>query len=111
MPFSAVTRCIGLLRDWLAALPPHLSWSAAMAPSHRRVVAVLHLRYWTTLIYAQRPFLLHAATRAGELAGDKRSRAFDELSGLCLDAADKSVAIVKRMRHQGLLSSLVLFDS
>lgn len=30
---------------------------------------------------------------------------------LCLDAAETSVAIVRKMRDGGLLSSLVLFDS
>ncbi|KAK3380815.1 hypothetical protein B0H63DRAFT_396681 [Podospora didyma] len=110
VPFSAVTGCIGDLRDWLAKLPPHLCWSSGMAPSHGRAVAVLHLRYWLTLIHVQRPFLLYAVTRGEELSGDKR-RWYEELSGLCLDAAEKSVGIIKRMRDHGLLSSLVLFDS
>ncbi|KAH8904647.1 hypothetical protein BR93DRAFT_970584 [Coniochaeta sp. PMI_546] len=110
VPFSAVTGCIGGLRDWLAGLPPHLCWSAGMAPGHRRAVAVLHLRYWTTLIHVQRPFLLYAVTRGGELEGNKK-RWYEELSGLCLDAAEKGVVIIRRMREHGLLSSLVLFDS
>lgn len=110
VPFSAVTGCIGDLRDWLARLPPHLCWSSGMSPSHRRAVAVLHLRYWTTLIHVQRPFLLYAVTRGAELEGNKK-RWYEELSGLCLEAAEKSVAIVARMRESGLLSSLVLFDT
>lgn len=110
VPFSAVTGCIGDLRDWLARLPPHLCWSGGMSPSHRRAVAVLHLRYWTTLIHVQRPFLLYAVTRGAELEGNKK-RWYEELSGLCLEAAEKSVGFVTRMREFGLLSSLVLFDS
>ncbi|KAK3313207.1 putative Zn(II)2Cys6 transcription factor [Apodospora peruviana] len=114
VPLSVVTGCISDLRDWLAKLPPHLCWSSGTAPSHRRAVAVLHLRYWMALIRVQRPFLLYTATHSlaadEQLSGDKK-RWYEELSGLCLDAADKSVGIVKRMRDHGLLSSLVLFDS
>lgn len=113
VPFSAVTACIGDLRDWLAKLPPHLCWSPVMAPSHRRAVAVLHLRYWTTLIHVQRPFLLYTMTRRKELArsGEDKKRWYEELSHLCVDAAEKAVAIVRTMREYDVLSSLVLFDS
>ncbi len=113
VPFSAVTACLADLRDWLDKLPPHLRWSSATPPAHRRAVAVLHLRYWTTLIYAQRPFLLYRATRRGRgaeaLSGDKKRR-YEELSEQCLDAARRAAEIVKRMRDHSLLSSLVLFD-
>ncbi|KAB5542482.1 putative Zn(II)2Cys6 transcription factor [Coniochaeta sp. 2T2.1] len=110
VPFSAVAGCMGELRDWLAALPPHLCWSSGMPPSHRRAVAVLHLRYWTTLIHVQRPFLLYTVTRGAELRDDQK-KWYEELSNLCLDAAEKSVGILKNMRDHSLLSSLVLFDS
>jgi hypothetical protein len=110
VPFSAVAGCMAELRDWLAALPPHLGWSDHLPPPHRRAVAVLHLRYWTTLIHVQRPFLLYTVARGAELAADQR-RWYEELSVLCLDAADKSVAILRNMRDHCLLSSLVLFDS
>ncbi|KAK4155411.1 putative Zn(II)2Cys6 transcription factor [Chaetomidium leptoderma] len=118
VPFSAVAARLADLRDWLAKLPPHLCWSSGTAPAQCRAVAVLHLRYWTALIYVQRPFLLYTATRGARggrgadevLSGEKRRR-YEELSGTCLDAARKAVGIVKRMRHHGLLSSLVLFDS
>lgn len=110
VPLAAVTACVAELRGWLAALPPHLCWSSGMPPAHRRAVGTLHLRYWTTLIHVQRPFLLFAVTRGGELEGDKK-RWYEELSGLCLEAAEKGVGVLRRMREAGLLSSLVLFDS
>lgn len=110
VPFSAVTGCIGSLRDWLAEIPNHLRWSSSMAPSHRRAVSVLHLRYWTTLIHVQRPFLLYTVTRGTELQGDKR-KWYEELSHSCLEAAENSVTILKRMHEHGVLSSLLLFDS
>jgi hypothetical protein len=110
VPFPAVTGCIGDLRDWFAQLPPHLFWSAGMTPSHRRAIAVLHLRYWTTMIHVQRPFLLYTVTRGEELEGDKK-RWYEELSHSCLEAAEKSVVILRQMRDHGVLSSLVLFDS
>ncbi|KAK3689087.1 hypothetical protein B0T22DRAFT_490617 [Podospora appendiculata] len=113
VPFTAVTGCLADLREWLAKLPPHLTWTSGTSPSHRRAVAVLHLRYWTTLIHVQRPFLLYTVRHRGAelLPGSEKQRWYDELSGQCLDAADKAVGIVRRMRECGLLSSLVLFDS
>ncbi len=113
VPFSAVTACLSDLDGWLTQLPPHLAWSTGMPPAHRRAVAALHLRYWTTRIYAQRPFLLYTATRRGgpgALSGEKKHR-YEELSAQCLDAARKAVDMVRRMRDHNLLSSLVLFDS
>ncbi|KAG7291469.1 hypothetical protein NEMBOFW57_001488 [Staphylotrichum longicolle] len=112
VPFSAVTASLADLRGWLDELPPHLRWSSGTPPAHRRAVAVLHLRYWTTLLYAQRPFLLYTATRAP--AGgdsDRKRQRYEALSAQCLDAARKAADIIRRMRDHGLLSSLVLFDS
>ncbi|KAK3317326.1 putative fungal-specific transcription factor [Cercophora scortea] len=112
VPFTAVTGCLADLREWMAKLPPHLSWTSGTSPSHRRAVAVLHLRYWTALIHVQRPFLLYTVRRGAELPlGSEKQRWYDELSGQCVDAADKAVGIVRRMKECGLLSSLVLFDS
>ncbi|KAK4214693.1 putative Zn(II)2Cys6 transcription factor [Rhypophila decipiens] len=117
VPFSAVTGCLADLQGWLDKLPPHLAqgpWTAGTAPSHKRAVAVLHLRYWAAAIRVQRPFLLDTALRArpggaAPLPEVKAAR-YAELSAGCLTAAQKAVAIVERMRNHGLLTSLVLFD-
>ncbi|KAM7195921.1 putative Zn(II)2Cys6 transcription factor [Naviculisporaceae sp. PSN 640] len=117
VPFSAVTGCLADLQSWLDKLPPHLAqgpWTAGTAPSHRRAVAVLHLRYWAAVIRVQRPFLLDTALRArpggaAPLPEVKAAR-YAELSEGCLKAAQKARAIVERMRSHGLLTSLVLFD-
>ncbi|KAK4442233.1 putative Zn(II)2Cys6 transcription factor [Podospora aff. communis PSN243] len=111
VPFSAVTSCLSDLTSWFASLPPHLSWTTGTAPSHRRAIAVLHLRYWTALIHIQRPFLLDTATRSPSdtLPATKQAH-YANLSLSCLTSAHKAVSIISRMATHGLLSSLVLFD-
>ncbi|KAK0648092.1 fungal-specific transcription factor domain-containing protein [Cercophora newfieldiana] len=111
VPFSAVTSCLGDLQEWFEKLPPHLNWTTGTAPGHRRAVAVLHLRYWTTLIHIQRPFLLDTATRpSSRVLPPVKAARYAELSQGCLQSAHKAVAIVSRMKTHDLLSSLVLFD-
>lgn len=111
VPFSAVTTCLSDLHAWFSHLPSHLSWGTGTAPSHRRAIAVLHLRYWTTFIHIQRPFLLDTAIRSSSSSLPlSKKHHYEELSHSCLSSALSAITIVKRMREHRLLSSLVLFD-
>lgn len=108
---SAISDAIASLHAWHASMPPHLR-DAAQAPSyHNRSVAVLHLRYYSALVFATRPFLLYSVLRDAELKSSPKRRFFEDFGALCIDAARKSMGLLAYMRDAGLLTSLVTYDT
>jgi hypothetical protein len=82
-------------------------------PPHRRALAVLRLRYWTTLLHITRPFLLYAVVRAEQLQlmPPAKAKWYEDLSYSCIRAAQSAVRVLQQMLTHGTLSSLVLFDA
>src|SRR5690349_20956656 len=80
------------LREWLAGVPPYLSAMAPCAPLHKRPIAILHVRYWSVVILVSRPFLLCSLLRRTQLLQTSKMRHFEELSNVCVDAAEQSLS-------------------
>lgn len=97
------------LETWLHDVPLHLSTTAPVPDLHRRPVAMLHLRYWSTVMLITRPFLLCNLLRGDELHGTPKKRHFDRLATTCASAASASLDIFEGMAYE-VLSSLVLLD-
>ncbi|RSL82331.1 hypothetical protein CEP51_005252 [Fusarium floridanum] len=98
------------LNKWLQDLPPHLDWAQPVSPRYRRCVALLHLRYWSTVVLVTRPFLLCRLLRGSELVDAGKQEYFDDLAKTCMSAATTSIQILGEMVNQACVSSLVLFD-
>ncbi|CAI4214042.1 unnamed protein product [Parascedosporium putredinis] len=62
--------------------------------SRVRSVAVLHLRYWRTVMFATRPFLLHNVLRGRKLSDPIKQKWFDEFSNTCVGAGQKALDII-----------------
>lgn len=102
-----VTSILSSLQDWANNVPSHLSRTACVAPSHKRSVALLHVRYWSVVILATRPFLLCSVLRQADLDSPEKKRCYDELATICIDAAQNSLNVLKMMADEGLISSLL----
>lgn len=112
LSISTVSDALASLRGWHASIPHHLREASHAATFHQRSVAVLHLRYWSAAIFATRPFLLYSVLHPTQLAADSPKRAwFEDFSAVCVDAAARSLAVLRYMREAGLLSSLVTLDA
>ncbi|RMJ09838.1 hypothetical protein CDV36_010537 [Fusarium kuroshium] len=98
------------LNKWLKDLPPHLDRAQPASPRYRRCIALLHLRYWSTVILVTRPFLLCRLLRGSELVGTGKQEYFDELAKTCVSAATTSIQIFDEMVNEASVSSLLLFD-
>lgn len=110
LPINLVTQSLGTLRKWLEDVPYHLLWDCAVPPQHLRAIAVLHLRYWSSVLAISRPFLLLSVTKSGEIESAVRVKCYDKLSNACIEAAEMSVRILQRMQDMNVLSSLTLND-
>lgn len=91
-------------------MPAHLKYDVPAPPTHKRAVAVLHLHYWGTTILLTRPFLLYLVIKYSTLVSSKKIW-FERMAKICIDAAQKSIAIMQQMAEDGTLSSLTAFDS
>jgi len=108
--FSTVSNSLLLLQKWYRQIPAHLKYDVPSPPTHRRAVAIMHLQYWSTTILLTRPFLLYLVIKYGTLASSKKIW-FERMGKTCIDAAQKSAAILTQMEADGVLSSLTAFDS
>lgn len=104
---SKVTEILSSLREWANNVPSHLSRTTHVAPSHRRSVALLQVRYWSVVILTTRPFLLCSVLRQDQLTNKQKKKCYDELSNTCIDAAQSSLSVLQMMGEEGLLSSLI----
>ncbi len=111
LSISSVSEALSSLREWHASIPPHLRDAAQAATFHQRSVAVLHLRYWSATVFATRPFLLYSALHSSNLTDSPKKGWFEEFSGVCIDAAERSLQVLTYMHEAGLLSSLITFDA
>lgn len=134
LPISSVTNCLGALRHWLDTVPSHLRHnSASLHPQHRRAVSLLHLRFWTAVIALTRPFLLFLIAKSSSSSPSSTSspaeghgnangngaapppppvkrHIYEQMSSSCIEAAEAGVQVVRSMREDGTLSSLMLLD-
>ncbi|KAH7089813.1 aldehyde dehydrogenase-like protein [Paraphoma chrysanthemicola] len=108
--FSTVSNSLLLLQKWYKQMPAHLKYDVPAPPTHKRAVAVLHLHYWSTTILLTRPFLLYLVMKYSALVSSKKIW-FERMGKICIDAAQKSIAIMQQMADAGTLSSLTAFDS
>lgn len=108
--FSTVSNSLLLLQKWYRQMPAHLRYDVPTPPTHKRAVAALHLQYWSTTILLTRPFILFLVIKNNALASSKKIW-FERMSKICIDAAQKSIAILQQMADDGTLSSLTAFDS
>jgi len=110
LSLGKVTGILSSLRNWTAAVPSHLSRSAHIAPSQRRAVAMLHVRYFSVVILTTRPFLLCSVLCQERLQHPAKRKCYDELGQMCIDAAQNSLSILHTISHLKLLSSLTPSD-
>jgi hypothetical protein len=108
--FSTVSNSLLLLQKWYRQMPAHLKHDVPAPPTHKRAVAVLHLHYWSTTILLTRPFLLYLVIKNNALVSSKKIW-FERMGKICIDAAQKSIAILRQMAEDATLSSLTAFDS
>ncbi|KAF1936775.1 aldehyde dehydrogenase-like protein [Clathrospora elynae] len=108
--FSTVSNSLLLLQKWYRQMPAHLKYEIPAPLTHRRAIAVLHLQYWSTTILLTRPFLLYLVIKYSTLASSKKIW-FERMGKTCIDAAQKSIAILQQMANDDTLSSLTAFDS
>ncbi|KAL5615588.1 hypothetical protein BROUX41_005627 [Berkeleyomyces rouxiae] len=106
-----VMGCVTALHIWMDDLPLPLRNCKDGAHSHGRSIAILHLRYYSTMVLATRPFLQHAALKSGEAGLEVKRKAYHDLAMLCIDAATQSLEIMQHMQRNDLLSSLVSLDT
>ncbi|KAJ5781046.1 hypothetical protein N7457_006206 [Penicillium paradoxum] len=111
LPINLVTQSITTLKRWLENVPFHLRWDCPVPPQHFRSIAVLHLRYWSSVLSISRPFLLLSVTKSGEIDSAMRIKCYDKLSNACIEAAEMSIRILQRMKEMSVLSSLTLNDA
>ncbi|KAI9367621.1 fungal-specific transcription factor domain-containing protein [Aspergillus egyptiacus] len=110
LPMSRVFDSLTSLRSWLDDSPAYLSWDSPQPPQHRRPVSILHLRYCSSVIFVTRPFLLFTVSRPSAIRDAAKAQFYEELSGKCIEAAERAVGILRRMVTDGTLSSRILFD-
>ncbi|KAJ5827171.1 Fungal specific transcription factor [Penicillium robsamsonii] len=111
LPMSRVFESLNALKCWLNEVPPYLGWGSSHPPQHRRPVSILHLRYYSSVIFVTRPFLLFISSRRSTITHAAKAQCYEELSGKCIEAAERSAAILQRMVNDRTLSSRILFDS
>lgn len=107
--FAAVTAHVSSLQSWQASMPSHLKWGVPVAPTHRRSIGILHLNYWNAMMLLTQPFLLYLVLRGNTVKNPKKSW-FEKLGEICVDAAMNAAVVLKAMREEGSLSSLVTID-
>lgn len=107
---SKVDSVLCSLKQWRAQVSPHLSSTAPAAPSHRRPIALLHVRYWSAVMLVTRPFLLCNLLRQKQLKHSSKMTHFRDLGKTCIDAAAESLVILRSMASDGLLSSVIMAD-
>jgi aldehyde dehydrogenase (NAD+) len=108
--FSTVSNSLLLLQKWYRQIPAYLKYDTPVPPTHRRAVAVLHLQYWSTIVLLTRPFLLYLVLKHSTLISSKKIW-FERMGKSCIDAAQKSLALLQQMAAEGTSSSLTAFDS
>ena len=94
-------------------MPVHLRADSSLHPQHRRAVSLLHLRFWIATIALTRPFLLFTVAKMERQAAGMipvKRRIYERMSNVCVEAAENAVQILRRMREDGTLSSLMLLD-
>ncbi|KAL1891594.1 hypothetical protein Cpir12675_004903 [Ceratocystis pirilliformis] len=106
-----VMGCVSTLHTWMDDLPLPLRNCKDATQCHGRSIAILHLRYYSTMILATRPFLLHTALGSGESGMEAKRKTFQDLAMLCIDAASQSLDILQHMQANGLISSLASLDA
>ncbi|OAL22288.1 hypothetical protein AYO22_07332 [Fonsecaea multimorphosa] len=110
LPIKRVFNSLTCQYRWLESVPSYLHWKSSLPPQHRRAVAVLHLRYWVSIIFITRPFLLFSVTKPSRFTVPAKQKCYEELSTRCIQAAERAVEVVKHMREAEILSSMTLFD-
>lgn len=107
---NAVSQAVSDLEGWHSNMPFHLRDPSKVAKFHERSVGILHLKYWSAMIYATRPFLLYSALKRHELIQNPKQKWFRDFGAKCIDAAQNSLEMLGFLSGRGLLSSLMNLD-
>jgi aldehyde dehydrogenase (NAD+) len=108
--FSTISNLLLALQKWFQLIPAHLKQDVPVPPTHKRAVAALHLQYWGSTILLCRPFLLYLVLKHSTLDSSKKIW-FERMGKTCIDAAQRSLAILQQMAADNALSSVTAFDS
>ncbi|KAF2280517.1 aldehyde dehydrogenase-like protein [Westerdykella ornata] len=108
--FSTISSLLLALQKWLQTMPEHLKPDVPVPPTHKRAVAALHLHYWGCVILLSRPFLLSLVLKHTALDSNKKIW-FERMGKTCIDAAQKSLAVLQQLAAANALSSMTAFDS
>jgi len=73
-------------------------------------VSLLHLRFWTAIISLTRPFLLFLVAKPADAMIPVKRHIYEQMSNSCIEAAEAAVEVIKAMREDKTLSSLMLLD-
>ena len=91
-------------------MPTHLRCDSSIHPQHRRAVSLLHLRFWTAVISLTRPFLLFLVAKPADGMLPVKRHIYEQMSSSCIEAAESGVQVLRGMRADKTLSSLMLLD-
>lgn len=105
-----ITCAVDTLEAWYDCLPSHLRLDATIAPPHKRPIYLLHLRYWSTIIFMTRQALL-ADVQGMAQSSAKSQPMLSTLGQLCLNASEKSYRILELMHTIRAFSSLHVLDT
>lgn len=98
------------MTSWKDSLPQYLQMEAPSPPSHKRTIALLHLRYWSTRVCISRRFLLYHLQHGSEIPAEKASF-FKTMASYCMESSEHVLAIMKALAADSLLSDLSFFDT
>ncbi|KAK7708323.1 hypothetical protein SLS57_009057 [Botryosphaeria dothidea] len=98
------------MASWKDSLPQYLQMEAPSPPSHKRTIALLHLRYWSTCVCISRRFLLYHLQHGSEIPAEKASF-FETMASYCMESAEHVLAVMKALAADSLLSDLSFFDT
>ncbi|QKX54971.1 uncharacterized protein TRUGW13939_02061 [Talaromyces rugulosus] len=107
---EAPGKSLASLRQWYAKIPSHLQWDSSLHPQHRRAVSLLHLRFLAAIVSLTRPFLFFSSAKSTSSTTSAKRTLHEQMSNTCIKATEGAVNILRRMRDDQTLSSLVLFD-
>ncbi|KAH6668896.1 aldehyde dehydrogenase-like protein [Halenospora varia] len=106
---AKINSFLAALKTWLESVPSHLVWGIPVAPSHKRSIAILHLKYWDATMLLTQPFILYLVLRGQNLSAEKREW-FEKLGDTCIDAAKNALVILQTMAADKTISSLITLD-
>ncbi|KAI1341026.1 fungal-specific transcription factor domain-containing protein [Xylariaceae sp. FL0016] len=102
---STCTELLAAAQSWWSRLPDYLRPTCPTAPSYRRAIGHLGLRYYHSLMLITRRHLLE------EIIYHSPSASRSERARICEQSNNDSIALAKTMAEQGLLGKFNYLDA